>query len=495
MQNTFTPSTYQQAIFDFIQTGTGNAVVNAVAGSGKTTTIVKGLGLIPEAENKQIYFLAFGKAIADEIRSRVPAYVNVSTLHSLGAKALLRSRKSIFDEKKVWKTTDMLRNDWHNEDPTIDGNYLNRVRKLVDLYRLNLATSELELQQIARKHGIEVLNGEVGKAMQTLRFLSRDTHDFVDMLYYPASDPSIKMPYADWIFIDECQDLNKAQQALFSKLIGPNTRFIAVGDPHQAIYGFAGADEESFNSLKAFSNTIELPLSMNYRCGSDIIEFINELFPEIAIVAYPGAPKGKVDQKASYRTITDGDMVLCRNTAPLVRMCLEMIKSHKKAYVKGGDIGKTLANMVTRSNARTITDFEFWLGRELGTISSRLSKKYPGMTAAELQSEPTYSIMADKIEVFEAIIDSTAIGTPSELVYWINNLFAEEKAGICFSSAHKSKGLENRKVFIIEPELMPSRHAKTVGQKIQEENLMYVAFTRGKEYLGFVTDWTSKRNN
>ena len=29
-------STYQQAIFDFVENGTGNAIVEAVAGSGKS---------------------------------------------------------------------------------------------------------------------------------------------------------------------------------------------------------------------------------------------------------------------------------------------------------------------------------------------------------------------------------------------------------------------------------------------------------------------------
>jgi len=43
----FVPSKYQVAIFDFIQQGSGNAFVEAVAGSGKTTSIVKALDLTP----------------------------------------------------------------------------------------------------------------------------------------------------------------------------------------------------------------------------------------------------------------------------------------------------------------------------------------------------------------------------------------------------------------------------------------------------------------
>ena len=42
-------SDYQKAVFQFIQTGTGNAVINAVAGAGKTFTITKALELIPDS--------------------------------------------------------------------------------------------------------------------------------------------------------------------------------------------------------------------------------------------------------------------------------------------------------------------------------------------------------------------------------------------------------------------------------------------------------------
>jgi two-component system sensor histidine kinase SenX3 len=49
----FQPSVYQQAIYDFITNGQGNAVVSAVAGSGKTTTLINALNLIPSELNVQ----------------------------------------------------------------------------------------------------------------------------------------------------------------------------------------------------------------------------------------------------------------------------------------------------------------------------------------------------------------------------------------------------------------------------------------------------------
>lgn len=55
-----TPSKYQAAVYHFIEEGKGNAVVDAVdavAGSGKSTTLVEALKKIPA--HQSVLFLAF----------------------------------------------------------------------------------------------------------------------------------------------------------------------------------------------------------------------------------------------------------------------------------------------------------------------------------------------------------------------------------------------------------------------------------------------------
>lgn len=489
----FKPSSFQIAIADTLENDTCNMVINAVAGSGKTTTLIHCMEFIPS--DVVTYYLAFNKAIVEDIKPRVPAHINVMTLHSMGAKALYSYRRSQLDDKKSYNVVSKLRDEWHQDSPgMIDADYLVRVRRLVDLFRQNLCVKAGQLTAIAKKHGIQILDGEVEKAMQVLHtmLLDEGTHDFTDMLYLPAVNPEIKLPLADYILVDESQDLNRAQQMLIRKMMHDKTRFIAVGDPYQAIYGFAGADADSFENMKLFPYTKELPLSINYRCAKSIIRFVNEQMPGIPIMAREDAPEGEVNHSASFKDIRDGDMVLCRNTAPLVKMCLQFIKNKHKAYVKGGDMGKQLANMVTRSGAKTIDLFEDWLEKELGIIYKRIAKKYPKMTHGEIVEEPAFVVMEEKKEVFLTIIDNADIGTPGELIQWIYDLFTDNKAGICFSTIHKSKGLENERVFIIERNLMPSQYAKKDWQLVQEINLMYVAYTRGKEYLGFVADWQYK---
>ena len=76
-------SSYQLGIFNAIENGASNIIVNAVAGSGKTFTIVeacKRLGL----KERDVQFLAFNKSIATELQGKLKGYANVSTSHSFG---------------------------------------------------------------------------------------------------------------------------------------------------------------------------------------------------------------------------------------------------------------------------------------------------------------------------------------------------------------------------------------------------------------------------
>src|SRR6266567_7433134 len=82
------PSRHQQAIYDWIECGTGNALVDAVAGAGKTTVLVEGAKRI---KSTNACFVAFNKVIAEEIARRLQAIgspMQASTIHSLGKRCL-----------------------------------------------------------------------------------------------------------------------------------------------------------------------------------------------------------------------------------------------------------------------------------------------------------------------------------------------------------------------------------------------------------------------
>ena len=76
-------SVEQEAIFEWFRSGSGNLVVEALAGSGKTTTIIEASKLAPEPT---ILLCAFNKRIAEELQRRIGDRLNIEakTLHSLG---------------------------------------------------------------------------------------------------------------------------------------------------------------------------------------------------------------------------------------------------------------------------------------------------------------------------------------------------------------------------------------------------------------------------
>jgi len=518
----FKPSKFQQKIYDFITDGTGNAVVSAVAGSGKTTTLLNALKLIPS--NKRVLFLAFNKSIAKEIQERTPNVpnVHVKTVHGFGYSSLLQDYSvDIFSGKyskmlreifEFIHTTniDVIKDykfsgsdmklvyemevDWVGEEIDNKKSYLSRVVQLCDLGRLNLIDTDNrdkgieELNLIAKKHNVELVNGECFRAWNLIKlgmsYFSK--MDFTDMIFLPIKF-KVKVQQYDIVFIDECQDLNACQRTLMQKAIKPNTgRFVAVGDPAQAIYGFAGADSDSFKKLCAIKNTIQLPLSVCYRCGKNIIDKAKKIISHIE--AFDGAKDGEVKEDCKLADISDSDMVLCRQTYPLVRLCLKFLSEGKKARIMGGDIGRSLIKMVEATKRkREEWSLENMFNRiyaDLEKVKKSIMRK-EGLNSDEAQETQTYETAKEKISVIEML--SKNADKPSDLISKIDLIFSDNnKEGIILSTIHKSKGLEADNVFIIHPELMPSKFAEQDWEIEQEENLRYVAYTRAKNVLAFI---------
>lgn len=488
----FTPSVYQQAVYDNISFGTSNLVIDAVAGSGKSTTIVNSLKLIPE--NFTVLFLAFNKAIVEELSLKIgnQSNVTVKTLHSLGASSVMKTFKSVLDNSKyntyvsdAIKFGNIKATFELEEEEILD--YKQNIIKLVDLCRAYLCSDLNTLSGIADKYLINVIDNELEMALNVVNWGKNNTKkiDFTDMIFFP-NVKKLEMEKFDFVFIDECQDLNTAQRELFLQTLNVTGRFIAVGDPRQAIYGFAGADIESFNVLKSLPNTKLLPLSVCYRCDNSIIELAKEIVSQIE--ARNNAPEGTVNRDAKLADIQDGDMVLCRVTAPLVALCMNYIANGTKAYVKGRDIGLNLINMIKKTNRRNTKDVLERLNSELHKIALKVMNR-TRCTLQEAKQDNLYTSYQDKVQAIEVIANNLV--TSQAIINRIENLFKEnDRSGICLSTIHKAKGLEANNVFIIcEDKLLLKRAMRTEWSAEQEHNLVYVAYTRAKHLLGFIQDF------
>lgn len=493
MKNTtgFKPSKYQKAVFSFIEKNKGNAVINAVAGSGKSTTIVEALKLIPD--DKTVLFLAFNKSIVEELKVKIGNQNNVTirTLHSLGMSSLTKVYRFQVDDAKYRKmVTDGLKYGKYKPAIKLDEDELQLFRqntlKLVDLCRVNLCLNTAELDIISDKYQLELIDNEIEIAFNVVNegkgIIS--TIDFTDMIYLPIAR-NVQIQKFDFVFIDECQDLSPCQRELFLRALKSSGRFIAVGDPNQAIYGFAGADAESFKVLQSLPNTISLPLSVCYRCDSSIIELAKVIVPQLE--AKENAPLGEVIQDALLNDIQDGDMVLCRVNAPLVALCMRFIAQGVKAFVKGKDIGTNLINMIVKTKCRKISDALVKIDSEGEKIVQKIIRKQR-CDDADARASATYQSYLDKVRAIEVLSENLEYS--DDVCKRIESIFKDDQRnGICLSSVHKAKGLESNNVFICMPEKFYNKFAMRIAwQAQQESNLVYVAYTRAKHKLSFIAD-------
>jgi DNA helicase-2/ATP-dependent DNA helicase PcrA len=474
----FKPSSYQEAIFDHIKNSNKNAVIEAVAGSGKTTTLVESLKI---CGTNDVIFVAFNKHIVDDLAPKVPKGVKVTTMHSFGYSQVKRAYpKIVLDKDKTRKTINSLISKLNIEYVNDKVNYITDLTTLVDLLRLNLCDNTDSAFTIIHKHSLLSSELLVADAFKVIEYMNRNraTLDFVDMIYIPSIE-DIRINEFSLVLVDECQDLSKCQIKLITKMTKPNGRILAVGDRHQAIYGFGGADTESFDALCNLENTTLLPLSISYRCSKSVVDHAKKIVSNIE--SSDNAPLGKVSTNGNLSNVKDGDFILCRTNAPLVSLALQMISDGQKAVVKGVDIGKKLITNLKSTNRTDVKEAikVLWSRYEL------LKQEMEG--SFEMKSKLTLMNMEDMILATVSLAQGCK--TIEDVHEKINKVFSDNtNAGIILSTAHKSKGLEANNIHIIKPQLMPLKHLDLAWEKIQEENLHYVAITRAKMNLFYIND-------
>jgi DNA helicase-2/ATP-dependent DNA helicase PcrA len=479
-----TPSKYQQAIFDWIRTGTGHAVVEAVAGSGKTTTMVDALAMT----SGKVLFTAFNAAIARELNERAPAHVTVSTLHSLGLKAIRKAYPGVEVDKDSAKLEAACLAQFP-EKPTPSGDANLEIRRLAAktaaLVKATLTpTNDLDaLMAMMERYGVDFDEAEdavrVAQSMSAILSACADTSrvDFDDMVWYPVM-AELNVEKYDWIFVDETQDMNRAQLELVLRAAHATTRIVCVGDRSQSIYGFRGADTRAIPTIIERLGAKVFPLSITYRCPVSHVREAQKLVPHIE--ARPDAPEGKIDYVALENAtvlMAPGDLVMCRTNAPLATVAFALIREGKKAVIRGREIGAGLKSLVRKLAGRS---------NDLGHLLTRLAE-YHGRERNKLTlARKSTLVLDDKVETISVLSEGAADVRALQLR--IDTIFSDDgNTGVVCSSVHRAKGLEADRTFILSPELMPHPSAKRDWELEQESNIRYVALTRSRREMYFVS--------
>lgn len=483
-------SSYQTDIFKDIETGNGHTVIEAVAGSGKTTTIVEALKYIPSTA--KVLFVAFNKHISEALKTRVPTNVEATTLNSFGWRygCLKQGKKISLDTRK---TSFILRDILGSDDESIR-KYIGAVQRLVSLGKAHLYTNETpksEWIKLIDRFDIEIHNtaNDSDDAEERVIELARQVMrhsidrlslmDFDDQIYMPVIK-NWALPKYDFVFVDETQDLNYAQVQMILRLVNNTGRIFAVGDRYQSIYGFRGADVDAIPQIISTLKAKTLPLSITYRCPKSVVALAQEIVP--TILAGDNAKEGNVstiDDKQFLNDVKSGDKVLCRTTAPLVHYCLRLIGAGKKANVLGRDIGKGLIALIDKltkgKDSMSALDMLEKLNQHEADVSSKLAVR---------NQESRLQKLMDDCETIALLSEDCR--TVSDVKNRIESIFSDDVEGIMLSTVHRAKGLEAETVFILAPHLLPHPLAKQEWQRQQEMNLKYVAITRSLNNLIWV---------
>lgn len=271
--------------------------------------------------------------------------------------------------------------------------------------------------------------------------------DFDDQIYMPALFGG-SFPQFPTIMVDEAQDLSPVNHLIVKKL-GKNSRVISVGDPFQSIYGFRGAATDGMDKQQVAFNMVTLPLSVSFRCASEIVKNARWRAPGFKWLR----EGGRVGELRHLTSPADNSAVICRNNAPLFRMAIHLLSEGRSVRVAGSDIGPRIAGIL-----RKFGDQDLPRSAVLGAIDSWLAKRNESSSAPD---------MAECLRIF-----ANHTKDLGQAVAYAKYIF-DQDGTITLITGHKSKGLEWDTVYHLDPWLIKTSE--------QEMNLRYVIQTRARD--------------
>jgi F-box protein, helicase, 18 len=469
---------------------TGNIKINAVAGSGKTTTVIEYARTRPKTS--RILYLAFNRSVKLEAAKKFAAKgldnVKVETAHSLAYKHIV-FQHGYKIRAQGYKTNEIaeLLNLKGNEEKHTEYVIANHINKFITYF------CNSDKQKVKDLNYLEIVSDKKAKAFvatfyEYIRSQSRILlakmdageieiiHDFY-LKKFQLSNPTLKY---DYILFDEGQDASAAMLDIFFK---QSATKVIVGDTHQQIYGWRFA----INSLeKADFNTYHL--STSFRFSQEIANLAKEVLKfkrhieEYNDMAITG--KGTC-------TETKTKAVLARTNLGLLLRAIEYVtdkRNVKNIYFEGNinsytyaDEGASLYDVLNLYNGK----------RHL--IKDKLIKAMKNLDELEEYIEKTEDV---QLGMMVEIVREYGNEIP-DIIRSIKEKHVDndekEKAEMIFSTVHRCKGMEYDIIHLVNDfineekleKLKDDKKAQPINpSKLNEEiNLLYVAITRAKNSI------------
>lgn len=505
----------QVAIWDRILKTDDNIIVDAVAGSGKSTTAFEAARRLNPVANIEyttrgrlkLGYLVFGRANRNEMMERCGDSMEALTFHALGLRALRKLYPMLEVEKsgsKTWETIDRV-------TTTDDWKLKGAAKRLVGLCKQYDARMGHEIEKVLDLHDIDSPDDvAVVQLAQNVLELQRNDHDlktvtFDDMCWLPKVWNLPIEPY-ELVFVDEAQDLNNVQRWI---AVHSAQRHVVIGDVNQAIYAFRGAsgapmdelssdiDYRARHEMRGLGAVTNLPLTCTRRCPLSHVELAQKLVPHIR--ALDDAPYGSVevvDETGAGRLAYPGDLVLSRTNAPLIDCAWSILKRNVPAKVLGTDIGDGVVRLIDScvempTVARLLQEAQAITDRKINEMRRANPERNRNRIAAA----------EDRFECLVAL--SQGCSTPDDVRNKVARLFTDNKdsGAVMLGTIHRTKGMEAGRVWLLGAgDTIPHPMARGAVQLQQERNLLYIALTRSKyglngngelKFCGGMPQWLS----
>lgn len=464
-------------------------VVLARAGTGKTTTMVEAVIRLCRARpSVRVLTCAFNRKNALELDARLREadldwrQAAAKTLNSVGLATVKKSfgKGVAVEARKGRDIAKKVAAEYHdNPDlPTSDhvSGLAGKVAKLATLAKITLTPDDAgrmadlcqEYNVADERDEVDVVASLAAEAMLRA-YRDKSTVDFDDQLWFPHVY-NLQPWKHDVVVVDEAQDMNASQLELARKSVKRGGRLVAVGDDRQAIYGWRGADSNFMSRMVRDLGAETLPLPRTYRCGKAIVREAQALVPDYE--AADGNAEGVVRATTADKMLGElkvGDFVISRANAPLLPICIELLKIRVPAVIQGRDVMGQLMAMVEKSGCEDTECLLTWLD----AFHAEERAKLIAADADETHLES----LDDRCACLRVLAPECKVVT--DLLGYLDELFSDrdDTEKVTLSSAHRSKGLERDRVFMLTDTF------RTGGQ---EDNCRYVSITRAKSELVYV---------
>lgn len=439
-------------------------VVRAFAGTGKTSTLVRFALANPDS---RMLYLAYNRAVRDEAEQKFPFNVECKTSHQLAWPNFGRHYQQRLTGNL--RITDVARQLNTRHWP------LARVATLTLNAFLCSADTQFGTQHLSDENARSGLSSE--KILAAAQLLWREsarqdgvfpvTHD-VYLKLYQLSEPDLAKRWQTVLF-DEGQDANPVTQAL---VLSQRCNVVMVGDRHQQIYRFRGAE----NALDAeqLADAEQLCLTHSFRFGPGVARVANMLLKRQG-ETLPLVGNGGEDNVVSSLPEQDKSThiaVLSRTVAGVIGRALDASLAGKKVYWVGGIAGY---------KTEELEDL-YWFSADM----------------PERMQSPLLAREYGNFEEFESVARATKDAEMNQGLRLLDQYFPlpqklqvmrehavtdESQAQVTVSTAHRSKGLEWPVVMLNDDFVDITDPLMVDSERTDETNLLYVAVTRAQQTL------------